>query len=64
MHQTNNEASCLNRIKGINFIELSIYNKLKMPIDLCYNDIKVSISKYLSPIYNIKKIVLLKFSIF
>jgi len=46
----------LNRAKGINFVELAIYQALDFDIDVCTNDISLSLSRTLVPKYahNIK----------
>jgi len=46
----------LNRAKGVNFIELALYQKLGYKIEVVCNDIEISLAKALVPVYkhNIK----------
>jgi len=41
----------LNRARGVNFVELSIYNKLGYKLCVVFNDIEVSLARALVPIY-------------
>lgn len=41
----------LNRARGVNFIELSLFQKMGHDIDVVFNDIKASLARSLVPIY-------------
>lgn len=41
----------LNRARGINFIELSLYQKLGFNVDIVYNNIDISLARSLVPIF-------------
>lgn len=41
----------LNRSRGINFVELAIYQKLKFDVEIIYNNIEISLARALVPIY-------------
>lgn len=41
----------LNRARGINFVELAIYNKLGYKLGIVFNDIEISLARALVPIY-------------
>lgn len=41
----------LNRVRGVNFIELALYQKLGFSIEVVFNDIEVSLARALLPIY-------------
>jgi hypothetical protein len=42
----------LNRARGINFVELALYQKLGFDVEVFYNDINISLAKSLVPIYD------------
>jgi carbamoyl-phosphate synthase large subunit len=41
----------LNRVRGVNFVELAIYQKLGFNIEVVFNDIEVSLARALVPTY-------------
>lgn len=41
----------LNRARGVNFIELALYQKLGFDVEVIYNDIEVSLARALVPIF-------------
>ncbi|AEI14067.1 putative carbamoylphosphate synthase large subunit short form [Flexistipes sinusarabici DSM 4947] len=41
----------LNRARGVNFIELAIYQKLGFDVEVIFNDIEISLARALVPIY-------------
>ena len=41
----------LNRARGVNFIELALYQKLGYPVEVICNDIEISLARSLVPIY-------------
>tara|TARA_R100000152_G_C6774001_1_gene201596 strand:- start:270 stop:1529 length:1260 start_codon:yes stop_codon:yes gene_type:complete len=47
-------SSSLYRIKGINFTELDLYNTMGKDVEILYNDVEVTLSKHLNPIYKTK----------
>lgn len=42
----------LNRVKGINFVELAIYQKIGYPVEVVCNEFQVSLARALVPRYN------------
>jgi hypothetical protein len=47
-------SSALYRIKGINFTELDLYNTMGRDVEILYNDVEISLSKHLNPVYKTK----------
>lgn len=41
----------LNRARGVNFIELALYQKLGFDVEVVFNDIEISLARALVPIY-------------
>lgn len=41
----------LNRVRGVNFIELALYQKLDFKVEVVFNDIDISLARALVPIY-------------
>lgn len=41
----------LNRSRGVNFVELALYQKLGFEVDVIVNDIEISLARALTPIY-------------
>lgn len=41
----------LNRARGVNFIELALYQKLGFSVEVVFNDIEISLARALVPIY-------------
>lgn len=44
----------LNRARGVNFIELALYQKLGFDIEVIFNDIEISLARALIPVYKHK----------
>lgn len=41
----------LNRARGVNFVELALYQKLGFDVEIIFNDIEISLARALVPIY-------------